>query len=116
MLSWPEMLLHCSGGSCAGRGDPGRNMTLRVTELVTQVQLREAVLIDHRESCSPEYMKKPHCVKSLPSPLLFDCACGMWKFLGLGLNLCHSSDPGSCSDGARSLTVCDTGEFLLYFR
>ena len=33
----------------------------------------------------------------------FDYACSMWKFLGLGLNLSHSSDP---SPNTRSLTCC----------
>ena len=35
-------------------------MTLWGTEPVTQVQLREAVLIAHRESKTPEHVKKPH--------------------------------------------------------
>ena len=35
---------------------------------------------------------------------------GMWKFLGQGLNLSHSSDPSCCSDSARSLTCCTKWE------
>ena len=33
----------------------------------------------------------------------------MWKFLGQGLNLRHSSDLSCCND-ARFLTRCTTGE------
>ena len=40
---------------------------------------------------------------------------GMWKFLGQGLNLHHSSDPGRCSDNVRSLTFCATGELLKHW-
>ena len=42
----------------------------------------------------------------------------MWKFPGQGSNPCHSNDPSSCSDNARSLTHCATRELLspLYFR
>ena len=48
----------------------------------------------------------------------FGCACGMWKFPGQGLNLCHGSDPGFCNDSARNLTHCATRELckiLLFF-
>ena len=34
----------------------------------------------------------------------------MWKFLGQGLNLSHSSNLSCCSDNARSLTCCTTRE------
>ena len=34
----------------------------------------------------------------------FGYAGGMQKFLGQGLNLCHSSDPSHSSDNAISLT------------
>ena len=34
----------------------------------------------------------------------------MWKFLGQGSNLCHSSNLSCCSDNARSLTHCTTRE------
>ena len=37
---------------------------------------------------------------------------GMWKFLGQGLNLCHSSDLNPCSDNA-GLTCCTTRELQL---
>ena len=40
----------------------------------------------------------------------FGCACGVWKFLGQGSNLCHSSNLSHCSDNARSLTFCTTKE------
>ena len=33
----------------------------------------------------------------------FGHSCGMWKFPGQGSNPCHSSDPGLCTDNARSL-------------
>ena len=36
----------------------------------------------------------------------------MWKFLGQGPNLCHSSDISRCSDNTRSLTHCTTRELL----
>ena len=38
--------------------------------------------------------------------LFFGHGCDIWKFLGQGSNLCHSSDPGCCSDNAESLTCC----------
>ena len=41
----------------------------------------------------------------------FGCTHGMWKFLGQGSNLCHSSDQGCCSDDVGYLTRCATGEF-----
>jgi len=37
-------------------------------------------------------------------------ACGSWKFLGQGLNPCHSKQLSCCSDNARSLTHCATRE------
>ena len=33
------------------------------------------------------------------------CTHGIWKFLGKGLNLCHSSDTSCYSDNARSLSL-----------
>ena len=39
----------------------------------------------------------------------------MWKFLGQGLNLSHSSDPSHCSDHAGSLIHCST-ELHLHFK
>ena len=36
--------------------------------------------------------------------LFFGCTCGMQKFLGQGLNPCHSSDLSHSIDSARSLT------------
>ena len=36
----------------------------------------------------------------------------MWRFLGQGSNLCYSSNPGCCSDNARSLTCSATRELL----
>ena len=38
------------------------------------------------------------------------CTHEMWKFPGQGPNPCHSSSPSLCSDNARSLTHCGTGE------
>ena len=35
----------------------------------------------------------------------FGHAYGMWKLLGQGLNLHHSSNLGHCSDNTRSLTA-----------
>ena len=53
---------------------------------------------------------------SLPSflsPSLPLCySCGMWKFLGRGLNWRHSSNPSCCSDNAGPLTHCATRELL----
>ena len=43
----------------------------------------------------------------------YGCFCGMWKFLGQALNVCHSSDPGHCCDNAGSFTHCATRELLL---
>ena len=40
------------------------------------------------------------------------CTCSMWRFLGQGSNLRHSSDPSCCSGNAGSLTLCATREFL----
>ena len=37
----------------------------------------------------------------------------MWKFLGQGLNLCHSSNPSCHRDNARSLTYCATKELFV---
>ena len=42
------------------------------------------------------------------------CDHGMWKFLGQGLNLCHSRDLSYYSDNARSLTYCTTKELQEY--
>ena len=42
----------------------------------------------------------------------FHQARGLWKFLGQGSNLCHSSDPSCCSDTTRSLPHCATRELL----
>ena len=42
----------------------------------------------------------------------FGHACGMWEFLGQGLNLHHSSDLSFCSDNAEPLTYCVTRELL----
>ena len=42
----------------------------------------------------------------------FRQARGLWKFLGQGSNLCHSSDPSCCSDTTRSLPRCATRELL----
>ena len=35
---------------------------------------------------------------------LFGCTCGIWKFLGQGLNLYYSSSKSHCSDNDGSLT------------
>ena len=43
--------------------------------------------------------------------LFFGSAHGMWKFLGQRSNSSHSSNPGCCSDHARSSTHCGTREF-----
>ena len=40
---------------------------------------------------------------------------GIWKFLGQGSNLSHSSDPSPCSDNTGSLTCCTTRELLSIF-
>jgi len=42
--------------------------------------------------------------------LLCGCPRGMRKFLGQGLNLPYINDPSRCSDHARPLTHCATGE------
>ena len=42
--------------------------------------------------------------------LFFGCICGMWKFLGQGLNLCHTNNPSHCSNSAGSLACSATGE------
>ena len=44
----------------------------------------------------------------------FDHAWGMKKFLGRGLNPCHSSDWSRCSNNTRSLTHCVIRELLYY--
>ena len=49
-----------------------------------------------------------------PSCIFFGCTHDMWKLLGLGLNLYHSSDLNLSSDNTRSLTHYATRE-LLYF-
>ena len=41
--------------------------------------------------------------------LLFGHASSMWNFWGQGSNPCHSSDPGRCSDTARSLNPLHKG-------
>ena len=47
---------------------------------------------------------------------IFFChAHGMCKFPGQGMNLHHSSNQSHCSDNARSLTCCATGELLEIF-
>ena len=38
----------------------------------------------------------------------------MWKFLGQGSNLLHSSNPGRCSDNARSLPIAPQENSLIY--
>lgn len=43
---------------------------------------------------------------------IFGRTCSMWKFLGQGLNPCHSSDAGRCSNSAGSLTHRTTRELL----
>ena len=51
--------------------------------------------------------------RSVQNRLFFFFFChthGMWKFLGQGLNPCHSSDPSCCSDNVRSITRAATGE------
>ena len=45
------------------------------------------------------------------SIFFFDYACGMWKFLGQGSNLCHSSNQCHSSDNAKSLTTWPPGNF-----
>ena len=42
--------------------------------------------------------------------IYFGCTCGMWKFLGLGTNPCHSSNSSHCSDNTGSLTNCTARE------
>lgn len=49
-------------------------------------------------------------MKSLFIYLFFASVCGMWKFLGQGLNLCHGSNPSCCSDSPGSKMYCSTGE------
>ena len=44
----------------------------------------------------------------------FNHAHSMWKFLGQGSNLCHSSNPSCCSGNAESLTCCATRELFIY--
>ena len=46
---------------------------------------------------------------------VFGCTCNMWKFPGQGSNPLHSSKPSHCSDNAKSLTFCATGELLCLF-
>ena len=46
---------------------------------------------------------------------LFGCTHSMWKFLGQGWNLHHSSDLGCCRDNAGSLILWATGELLMLF-
>ena len=41
--------------------------------------------------------------------------CSTQKFLGQVLNPCHSNDPSPCSDNAKSLTCCLTGELPKLF-
>ena len=47
--------------------------------------------------------------------LFFGCSHGMWRFLGQGSNLGHSSSPDPCSDNARSLTHRATRKLLAFF-
>ena len=42
--------------------------------------------------------------------LFFGCTCGMWKFLGQGLNSHHSSNQSHSGDNTGSLTCWATGE------
>lgn len=44
------------------------------------------------------------------SILFFPHTLGMWRFLGQGLELCHSSTPSYCSDNTRYLSCCATRE------
>ena len=44
----------------------------------------------------------------------FGDACGMWKFLGQGSNLSHSSDPNHSSDNTRSLTHQETPQDVVF--
>ena len=48
--------------------------------------------------------------------IFFGCTCGIWKFLGQGSNLCHSSDQSCCSDNTRSLTCCAIRELPKSFK
>ena len=41
--------------------------------------------------------------------------CSMWRFSGQESNLHHNRDPSHCSDNARFLTHCATGERLQIF-
>ena len=43
----------------------------------------------------------------------FGCSYGMWKSLGQGLDLDHSSDLSSCSNNTGSLTRCTTRELIM---
>ena len=45
---------------------------------------------------------------SVKYSLLFGCAQSMWKFLGQGLKLHHSSNPSFYGDSISSLTHCAT--------
>ena len=45
---------------------------------------------------------------------LFGLNCGMWKFLGQGSNLSHSSDPNHSSDNTRSLTHQETPQDVVF--
>ena len=47
--------------------------------------------------------------------LFFGCAQGMQKFLGQGLNPCHSSDPSYNSDNAKSFSHGATRELHFVF-
>ena len=56
-------------------------------------------------------MKLLHVLPFHPCPniyIFFGHTCSMWKFLGHGWNLHHSSDLSHSSDNARSLTHCTT--------
>ena len=46
----------------------------------------------------------------------FGCICSMWKFLGQGLNPCHSCSPSYSSVNSGSLTSCSTRELLSFVR
>ena len=53
--------------------------------------------------------------KSFKFVLFFGCTCGMWKFLGQGSKLCHSSGLCCCNGIARFLTCWTTRELQKAF-
>ena len=83
--------LSCSCGLCRSCGN-ARSLTYcpRAPETLP-------VLCHSENSCFI-------CLK--PYFFFFGCTCGMWKFLGQELNLCHSSDPGHSSNNATSSGGC----------